>query len=125
MALNEQTLTELRTKLSDELLVVERELKHIGRINPSNPADWEAKPQKMDIQEADRNEAADRIEGYEENTAMLKELETRYNNIKIALQKMDEGKYGVCEMGDEPIRIERLRANPAARTCIKHMREDE
>jgi len=125
MALNDKTLRELRAKLEEERAIVERELESIGRINPDNPADWEATPQKMDIQEADRNEAADRIEGFEENTAMLKELETRYNNIKLALKRMDEGTYGICEFGNEPIRIERLRANPAARTCVKHMLEGE
>lgn len=125
MALDSKTLEELRTKLEDELVVVTDELKHIGRINPDNPADWEALPQKMDTQEADRNEAANRIEGYEENTALLKELEIRYNNIKLALKKLDDGAYGMCEAGNEPIRIERLRANPAARTCIKHMNENE
>lgn len=125
MALDSKTLEELRTKLEDELVVVTDELQRIGRINPDNPADWEAVPQKMDIQEADRNEAADRIEGYEKNTALLKELEIRYNNIKLALKKLNDGSYGTCEMGNEPIRIERLRANPAARTCIKHMNENE
>jgi len=125
MTLDSKTLDELRHQLEEELEVVTRELGRIGRINPDNPGDWEAVPQKMDIQEADRNEAADRIEGYEENTAMLKELEIRYNNIKLALKKLDDGVYGMCETGNEPIRIERLRANPAARTCIKHMNENE
>ena len=125
MALDSKTLEELRTKLEDELAVITDELKLIGRINPDNPADWEAVPQKMDTQEADRNEAADRIEGYEENTAILKELEIRYNNIKLALKKLDDGSYGTCEIGNESIRIERLRANPVARTCIKHMNENE
>jgi RNA polymerase-binding transcription factor DksA len=123
--LDEQTLKELRSKLKGELELITRELKSVGRINPTNPADWEATPQKLDIQEADRNEAADRIEGYEENTAILKELETRYNSIKQALGQMDEGTYGICEIGKEPIRIDRLRANPAAKTCPKHMGTDE
>ena len=78
----------------------------------------------MDIQEADRNEAADRIEGYEENTAILKELEIRFNNVTIALKKLDDGAYGFCEKSGAPIEIERLRANPAARTCAKHMNEE-
>lgn len=124
--LDTQTLSELKKKLEEEYSVVEEELKHIGRKNPDNPADWEATPQKIDEGEgADRNISADRIEGYEENTAILKELETRHNNIKDALARMDAGTYGFCEAGDEPIKIERLRANPAARTCVKHMNEKE
>jgi len=123
--LDEKTLEELRGKLEAELALVKNELGHIGRVNPDNAADWEATPQKMEIQEADRNEVADRIEGYEENTAILKELETRHNNIKAALARMEGGDYGICEVGHEPIKLERLRANPAAATCVKHMNERE
>ena len=123
--LNEKVLVALREKLEAEFATVKEELRRIGRVNPDNPADWEAVPQQMDIQEADRNEAADRIEGFEENTAILKELEIRYNNIKDALSRMDADIYGICEVGNEPIVIERLQANPAARTCMNHMREKE
>lgn len=123
--LDTATKEELKKALEEELSVLTEELKSVGRVNPDNPADWEPVPQKMDVQEADRNEAADRIEGYEENTAILKELEIRFNNIKLALKKLDDGTYGFCEESNEPIKIERLRANPAARTCIKHMSEEE
>ena len=121
--LDAPTKATLKKTLEAELSVLTEELKRVGRINPDNPADWEPTPQKMDIQEADRNEAADRIEGYEENTAILKELEIRFNNIHIALKKLDNDTYGFCEVSNEPIEIERLMANPAARTSATHMDE--
>ncbi|HEY4502528.1 MAG TPA: TraR/DksA C4-type zinc finger protein [Candidatus Paceibacterota bacterium] len=111
---------ELRSKLEEEKGIVTKELLRIGRKNPINAADWEARPEELDIQESDRNEAADRIEAFEENTAILKELETRFNNIERALKKMDAGTYGICEVGGQPIPKERLFANPAAITCTKH-----
>ena len=123
--LEERELRELKKKLEEERVLLSRELSRIGRRNPTHPADWEPQPEEMDIQEADRNEAADRIEAYEENTAILKELEARFNNIEEALKRMDEGTYSVCDIGNEPIKIERLYANPAAKTCVKHMSEDE
>lgn len=110
-----------KDKLEEEQRLLEEELKSVGRVNPSNPSDWEATPGKLDILEADRNEAADRIESYEGNTAILKELETRYNNIKLALKKIEGGTYGTCEISGKPIEIERLKANPAARTCKTHL----
>lgn len=118
--LTQEELAELKSKLENEVGVVEEEMSRIGHKNPTNPADWEAQPDKMDIQEADKNEAADRIESFEENTAILKELEIRYNNIKKALARMDTGTYGICEVGNKPIKKERLYANPAASTCIEH-----
>lgn len=101
--------------------MVERELNEVGRKNPDNKADWEAEPADMGEDSADENETADKIEEYEENTAVLKELEIRYNDIKDALAKIEKGAYGVCEIGGEPIEEDRLIANQAARTCKKHM----
>src|SRR3989344_8484766 len=105
-----------------ELEEVEAELKTIGRKNPDNPADWEALPEKMDISPADDNEVADGIEAYEENTAILKQLEIRFNELKDALKRIDAGKYGTCSVGGEVIETERLDANPAATTCIKDVK---
>ena len=113
-----------RKKLEKERDLLEEELKTIGRINPSNPADWEAVPPDLNIQEPDRNERGDRIEEYEERTGILKELEIRYNNVKRALKKIDDEAYGICEIGKTQIEHDRLEANPAARTCKNHINDE-
>jgi DnaK suppressor protein len=110
-----------REKLEEELSLVEKELSDIGRKNPDNKNDWEAEPTDMNVDSADSNEIAENIEEFEENTAVLKELEIRYNDVKDALKKIEEGKYGLCEISGDSIEEERLIANPAARTCKKHM----
>lgn len=38
--------------------------------------------------------------------------------LESALQKMENGFYGICEMCDEPISIQRLKAKPWAKYCI-------
>ncbi|OHA27299.1 MAG: hypothetical protein A3C06_02105 [Candidatus Taylorbacteria bacterium RIFCSPHIGHO2_02_FULL_46_13] len=111
----------LREKLEAELKEVEKELRSVGRINPSNPKDWEAMPDRLDIVTADPNEVADGIESYEGNTAILKQLETRYNEIKAALQQMKNNGYGICHVCKNVIEPARLLANPAATTCQTHM----
>lgn len=116
----ETDLAELKATLQNELPELETELEAIGRRKPSNPSDWEAEAPKDEVQPGDENEQADKIEGYEENAAILKELEIRYNSVKRALDKIEAGTYGNCEISGEPIEIERLHANPAARTCIEH-----
>ena len=40
--------------------------------------------------------------------------------IEAALKRIEDGTYGFCEVDREPIPVERLRAIPWARTCIKH-----
>lgn len=41
------------------------------------------------------------------------------NKIEIALRKIDEGIYGMCEECDEPISLRRLEARPEAPLCIQ------
>ncbi|MCK5059527.1 MAG: TraR/DksA C4-type zinc finger protein [Candidatus Pacebacteria bacterium] len=114
----------LKKKLEEELKILEGELKSVGRRNPDNPADWEALPESNE-KFADFNETADTIEGYEENTAILKQLEIRFNEVKDALKRIEEEKYGVCKECGKLIEKERLEANPAAQTCEVHMKDDE
>ncbi|NPA81244.1 MAG: RNA polymerase-binding protein DksA [Epsilonproteobacteria bacterium] len=38
--------------------------------------------------------------------------------IEEALQKMEKGTYGICEMCEEPISLERLQVKPQAKYCI-------
>lgn len=100
-----------------------KELKEVGVIkNPKNPKDWQAVPDKIDIQESDPNEVADKIESYENNTAIVNELEGRLMEVDIALNRIEAGTFGFCEIGKEPIEADRLLANPAATTCKKHMK---
>ncbi len=97
------------------------ELKTVGRINPNNPNDWEATAGENGDNTADPNERADTIEEYEENTATLNQLEKELFEVNEALAKIENGKYGICEVSGEEIETERLEANPAARTCRNHM----
>ena len=43
--------------------------------------------------------------------------------VEEAVKRLDEGRYGLCEVGGEPIPDERLRALPEARTCVAHAAE--
>ncbi|MDO8565050.1 MAG: TraR/DksA C4-type zinc finger protein [bacterium] len=111
-----------KNKLEEEKKILEKELAQVGRINPDNPSDWEATPPAdRDISQADENTAADAIEGYEDNVAIVKTLEERYNDIKSGLDKIKHGTYGVCQVCQKEIEVDRLEANPSARTCKQHM----
>lgn len=106
--------------LEEEKARLEAELLTVGRRNPENPNDWEALPQETG-QASDPNDAADLITHYEDNTAILKELEIRYNEVLAALARITDGTYGICSVSGEEIEEERLNADPAAKTCIAHV----
>lgn len=55
-----------------------------------------------------------------ENQALAAQLRTELAEVERALQKIDDGTYGLCETCGEPIAPARLEAMPAARFCIDH-----
>jgi RNA polymerase-binding transcription factor DksA len=110
-----------KKEIASELAELNGELKALGIHNPEVKTDWIATPAGPVTGHADLNEAADEVEDWDERRATMAVLETRYNNLKRALQKIEEGKYGICEIGGEQIEEARLDANPAARTCKKHL----
>ncbi len=112
-----------KEELQAQLKTITNDLETIAEYNEQT-GDWVAKPEGAEVAEADPNVEADVVEDWNERRATLSQLETRYNNIKRALQKIEDGTYGVCEVSGEAIESERLAANPAARTCQKHMDEE-
>ena len=77
-----------KQKLKEEKQLLEEELANLGHKNPDVPGDWEATPEKHNIdQEADKNLKADRIEEFEERSGIAAELENRLANVNIALKK--------------------------------------
>jgi len=122
-----EKLSYFKTKLQAEAAEIEAELSKIAKKDDSQKENWDATPGDIDTMSplADPNEAADKIEELEENQMVTDALEVRHKQITSALAKMKEGTYGTCEISGEQIEEERLQANPAARTCKKHMREEE
>src|SRR3990167_3452021 len=111
-----------KKKLEVEKALLEKELAKVGRVNPDNPSDWEATPPTdRDTSLADENTVADTLEGYDSNKAIVTTLETRYNDIKSGLDKIKHGTYGVCQICGKEIEVDRLEANPSARTCKEHV----
>ena len=58
---------------------------------------------------------------YQKRIGLVAELETRYNNIKKALENINNGTYGICLLCGKKIELDRLNANPAAKTCKEHV----
>lgn len=111
---------EFKDKLEAEKKVLLDELAGVGIMNPADK-DWEAVPPPIDEgEDSDENDMADRFEEYEKRSATLNTLEQRLKDVDDALIKIQNGTYGICEVSGEPIEVERLRANPAARTKIEH-----
>ena len=112
---------QLKRKLEEEKSLLEKELSGLGRKSLGNPEDWEAlPPETKNNADPDKNIAADMVESFEEAVSIQGELEQRFFESKKALASIESGTYGVCRVCNKEIEENRLSANPAATTCIKH-----
>lgn len=109
-----------RKKLEAEKVRLETEMGSVGRRSLSVPGDWEPVPSETGT-ESDLADQADIVMSRESNTAILADLEARYDTIVSALERMEKGKYGKCEVCNKEITEERLEADPSATTCIAHL----
>ena len=116
-------MNKYKIKLEEELELLEKELEGLGRVNPENKNDWEATGDaetNANDDHSDPNDNADDQEEFGERQAILQDLEPRYNNVKKALERIENGTFGKCEVCQKEIEENRLDANPAATTCIEH-----
>lgn len=109
-----------RKKLEAEKAKLESEMMGIGRKNPRVPGDWELLPLEADM-ESDLADQADVVTNRESDTALLADLEARYDAVLSALERVKKRTFGICEVCGEEIKQNRLEANPAATTCVKHL----
>ena len=110
---HEQKLIEEKNRLTEEL-------NGIGRRDENG--DWKANAGDVSESDADENDNADRFEDFEEKSSLVIPLEQRLTEVENALTRILEGSYGKCVVCKKEIEKERLDANPAAETCIAHLK---
>ena len=108
-------------KLIEEKNKLMAELGKIGRRD-SETGEWQAQSRDVSETKADQNDNADRFEDYEEKSSLMVPLEKRLNEVEKALTKILDGGFGLCVVCGNGIEAERLDANPAAQTCMAHMK---
>lgn len=118
--MDKKELESFKKRLLAEKVSIEEQLSGIGQRDSSSPGGWEATTGGMEVDAADENEVADKLEELEENTGITRQLENQLTEINAALERMEKGAYGICETCGQPMEKERLEANPSARISIKH-----
>jgi RNA polymerase-binding transcription factor DksA len=109
-----------KSRLEAEKTRLEHELAGVGKKNPAVPGEWDAVSSEPGS-EPDLVDQAGSIASFENNEAILRDLEARYGAVQAALTKIQEGTYGICSVGGEKIEADRLEADPAATTCKAHL----
>jgi RNA polymerase-binding transcription factor DksA len=109
-----------KTLLENEKQTLERDLGELAQKTDPSGVVWDA-VSKEDEDTADRDDVASAIESLENNEGTISILETQLHEVNLALEKIEKGTYGICEVSGEEIEQDRLEANPSARTSKKHL----
>lgn len=118
--MNKKDMEQYKAKLLAEKATLEEEVSHIGKRDAGTPGGWDATSGDMEVDSADENEVADKLEELEDNNAIVSKLDAQLIEVKAALERIEKGTYGMCEACGKPIETERLMANPSARGSLKH-----
>src|SRR5262245_20089695 len=91
----------------------------------SEGLDEEEAAQSGELTHYDQHPADQASETFEreKDMAILEQLELDLAEIEAALQRIDDGTYGIDEETGEPINPERLDAMPTARTNLRNDRD--
>lgn len=110
---------ELQKKLKERLLEIKKEIKenlesfaNKGKIK----GDYKARFPEYG---RGRDEEAQERSIYESRLPVEHKLEIDLIRVNKAVQKIKEGRYGVCESCGEEIKEERLMVYPEAEVCVK------
>ncbi|MBW3658006.1 MAG: TraR/DksA C4-type zinc finger protein [Actinobacteria bacterium] len=109
---------DLRRQLEDEL-ATER-----ARLEDAEPIEQDKELHNLARGESGQSQAAENIRQRSERLATIDHTESRAAKIEHALERMDQGSYGTCEVCGRGIGEERLRAYPAATRCIEDAEDD-
>ncbi|OGZ18966.1 MAG: hypothetical protein A2175_01400 [Candidatus Nealsonbacteria bacterium RBG_13_42_11] len=120
--MNKKLIEELREKLEKEKQITERALEKFAKKDDKVKGDWDTIFPKFNGGEtgsAALEKAADEVEEYSTLLPIEHGLETKLQNINLALEKVQKEKYGVCEKCGKEIEIEKLKISPETRLCLK------
>lgn len=115
--MEEKLIDQLKEKLEEQKNSIQKELESFATEDPNLKHNWEARrPKREDV---DKDEAADDVQEYDNAVSLEHSLELKLKDVNLALEKIKNGEYGICENCGKKISEERLLACPEAKTCLK------
>ena len=114
---NKKIIEELKIKLEKEKESLEKELSSFAAEDKDLKHNWDAKYPNRE--NGNMEEEADEAQEYDNLISLEHNLELKLMDVDLALEKIKNDKYGVCEKCGKEIEEERLEAVPEAKLCMK------
>ncbi len=113
--LDKATIEEMRAYILGEKDRLESELGSFAKENPQAEGGFESKWENLGNSEEDN---AVEVAEYINTIGVERELEARLGEMRQALERVDNGTYGVCANCGQDIPPARLKIKPEAIYCI-------
>jgi len=119
--MDKQLIKEFKERLEKEKVRLEKILGSFAKKDKDVPGDWDTKFPSMGQGSSgvDLEREANEVEQYSTLLPIEHSLETRLKNISLALERIKNGTYGICEKCQKSISLSRLRISPEARICLR------
>ena len=114
--MDKKIIDELKAQLLKEKEELEKSLSRIARPLDKTEGDYETNFEEIGT---DKDDNATEVDQYTGNFSVEATLEKKLQEVIDAMERIEKGIYGTCENCNKEISIERLRANPSAKTCIE------
>jgi DnaK suppressor protein len=106
----------VRSRLTVDLEQIQRDIYERTKGEQAVSSSMEA-PDGTGISSEQADEAS-AVAEYDRNQAMLENDRALLRKIEAALERLDAGKYGICERCGKPINPRRLEALPYVTLCV-------
>lgn|SRR3989339_159787 len=116
--MNTKLIEELKNRLESQKNSITKELETFAKKDDAPKGDWETKYPNRE--NGSMEEEADEMQEYDNMLSVEHSLELKLRDVNAALEKIDKGRYGLCEKCKKEIEEERLMAAPEAKFCIEH-----
>lgn len=116
--MDQTTVEKFKNKLIEERDLLEEELSSFSHKDPALKGNWETDFPSYGDNRAEQDENANEVEEYINDLPVEYSLETKLQHINEALEKIENGVYGICEICEKPIENERLEIEPSAKTHV-------
>jgi len=116
-----QFIKKLKEQLEQEKIRAEEQLSKFAEKDSNLKGDWDTKFPDVGAESGDddiEEDIAQKRQEYERLLPVEFALETKLQNIEIALKKIRDNEYGICEKCGKKISEQRLLAIPETRLCM-------
>lgn len=113
--MNQDFIKQIKENLLTEKERLEKQLSKFTKPNPDNPNDFEAIYPEIGSEE---EENAQEIAEYNKDISLERTLEQELQDVNNALERVEQGEYGVCKYCKKEIEEKRLLARPTSSSCI-------